>query len=418
MKKSLACPLVAISLLGLAQNDASAEVEFNAKGLIQASVIHNDYKKPWLNPWLDGGVGVTRHDQDTSQTIDQALLDLDLSIYDSLSIKAAATYNYDGESGFGFTELYGQYQPLTQGLRHTFKAGMFYPSFSYENPDIGWSSPYSNSFSAINSWIAEELRPIGVEWHIRRPGSRFKSPHSFGITVSAYQNNDGLGSLLAWRGWALHNRQSTFHEKIHFADYFQFMPVENPNPTYVDISDETDGRIGYYVGGDWQYNRQTEAKLFYYDNLADPFSIETDMQYGWRTRFWSFAAQHKFNRDFRLLGQVMIGDTEMGNLEKGVFNEFMSWYLLGSYRFDDHRFSVRYDNFEVTDIDENQFDPNDSNGHSWSFNWRYIYSQNFRLGFEALFVTSDNKNRTLWKGWESKHEQTQLALSVQYRFRK
>src|SRR5262249_48577180 len=46
------------------------------------------------------------------------------------------------------------------------RAGQFFLPTSRENTDKLWSSPYTISFSALNTWIGEELRPIGgqLQW--------------------------------------------------------------------------------------------------------------------------------------------------------------------------------------------------------------------------------------------------------------
>jgi hypothetical protein len=406
---------ILVGLLLVSANGLSAS-SFDLKGLIQVGMIQTESSESWLTPWLNGGVGVVRNEDGTQLNIDYALLEFDYSFADDWALLGTANYLPDGNRRVGISESYFQYKPLPRNYNHTLKVGLFYPQFSLENSDIAWTSPYGNSFSAINSWVAEELRPLGVEWQVKRAGRRYNSPHSYTFTVAAYQHNDGLGSLLAWRGWALHNRQSVFHEKIDFANYFQFMPVENPNPTYVDISDETDGRVGYYLGGHWQYFRKTDVRLYFYDNLADPFSIEKDKQYGWRTQFWSVALQHKFSPSFRILAQVMTGNTEMGNMMKGVFSDFESWYVIANYQFKKHRLSLRYDSFFVTDDDINPFDPNASEGDSLALNWRYVLNKNVHVGAELLYVTSDNENRELWANWESRQTQEQMSLFIQLRF--
>ena len=47
------------------------------------------------------------------------------------------------------------------------KTGAFFPTISLENDDLGWTSPYTLTPSAINSWIGEELRTIGSEAILR-----------------------------------------------------------------------------------------------------------------------------------------------------------------------------------------------------------------------------------------------------------
>ncbi len=384
------------------------------KGAVEASVLFNNYDKDWLTPWLEQGVGLHRYNANEKFAISHALMEFDATINSDWSVFAVANFMPDGDSHIGFTEAYAKYSPLTPNVKHQVKIGYFYPQFSLENSDLGWTSPYTFNFSAINSWVAEEVRPLGIEWQVKRPGKIHNSNHSFTATVAAYAQNDGLASLLAWRGWAIHNRQSLIGEKVYFADYLQFQ--SSPNPPYVDINDETDHRVGYYVGAHWQYKNRTDARVYYYDNMADPFSIETDMQYGWRTRFTSIALLHKFSKEFRILAQVMTGDTEMGNLTKGVLNEFQSWYVLLNYKLDKQRFSIRYDDFEVIDIDTNAEDPNDSNGSGITASWRYEYSESLHLGLELQKTDSTNVNREFWDNWQAKQSQTTYSLAAQYRF--
>ena len=48
------------------------------------------------------------------------------------------------------------------------RAGQFFLGTSRENTDDLWTSPYTINFSAINTWIAQEVRPIGIdaEWRV------------------------------------------------------------------------------------------------------------------------------------------------------------------------------------------------------------------------------------------------------------
>ncbi|MDA8622190.1 hypothetical protein N9L48_06035 [Psychrosphaera sp.] len=402
------------SLALIASINASANI--TTKSLVEVSLHANSNEHGWIKSWLDKGVGVHRYNDELEVTLDQALTEISIDFTNSFSAFATAQYTPDGDSKLGFNEAYINYQPLNQGLKHQVKVGYFYPQFSLENSDIGWTSPYTFNFSAINSWVGEEIKPLGFEWQIKRPGRQNKSNFSYTGVLSAYVQNDGLASLLAWRGWAIHNRQSVIGEKVNFADYFQFQPVENPNPSYVDINDETDRRVGFYIGAHIQYQRSTDIRLYYYDNKADPFSIETDMQYGWRTRFVSTAFLHKLTPQFRLLGQYMYGSTEMGDNQKGVHNDFSSWYLMAHYRLNTHRATIRFDGFNVTDNDFTSYDPNESDGNSVTVSYRYQASQSLQIGTEITMTQSENQNRTLWVGWQAKQKQTSYSITTQYRF--
>ena len=56
------------------------------------------------------------------------------------------------------------------------KAGAFFPAISLENDDLGWTSPYTLTPSAINSWIGEELRTIGSEGILRYDTRQLRQP--------------------------------------------------------------------------------------------------------------------------------------------------------------------------------------------------------------------------------------------------
>ena len=59
----------------------------------------------------------------------------------------------------GITEAYLQFRPYPHaGYRLRVKAGAFYAPVSLENRASGWESPYTLSYSAINSWLATEVR--------------------------------------------------------------------------------------------------------------------------------------------------------------------------------------------------------------------------------------------------------------------
>ncbi|MBV9186894.1 MAG: hypothetical protein JO093_14860 [Acidobacteria bacterium] len=93
------------------------------------------------------------------------------------------------------------------------RAGQFFLGTSRENVGPLWTSPYTVSFSPLNSWIGEEFRPVGVDlaW---RP--------NFYVTAgaTAFRNNDSMGALLAWRGWSVGNRLSVYNEALPLPPLF------------------------------------------------------------------------------------------------------------------------------------------------------------------------------------------------------
>src|SRR5207237_10694641 len=55
------------------------------------------------------------------------------------------------------------------------RAGQFFLGTSRENTGDLWSSPSTVNYSAVNSWIAQEVRPIGVnaEWRLLTSNALF-----------------------------------------------------------------------------------------------------------------------------------------------------------------------------------------------------------------------------------------------------
>ncbi|TQV72370.1 hypothetical protein FLL45_19345 [Aliikangiella marina] len=394
--------------------------EFN--GLLQVGLSYSDTDKPWLVSWLRNGTGVTRFDSE-NDGLDINLLALEYTtdFSDSTSIQLSGIYYPDGEERFGITEAFVDINPIAEGWKNSGRIGLFYPSFSFENPDTAWNSPYTYSFSAINTWVAEELRILGGEWSLTRPGKAFRSPHTFKFVASLYTANDPIGTILSWRGWGLSQRQTFWGERVEFADYPSLDTVLSFQPPWVEPFEEIDDNIGYYVGTHWRYKTNSELRVYFYDNNADETErISPQGQYAWETNFVSIAWQYRFNKHTRILTQYMNGETVMGWSETGddyvVQAPFNAFYLLASHKQGEHRFSIRYDKFKVEDEDAYPLsDPNNSDGDAWTINWRYNLTAQTQFGIESLWVDSTNQSRTLWN-WPAREKQHQMQAILQYRF--
>lgn len=383
-------------------------------GFAQASWIDIDDDSTWLQSWLRGGTGLTRFDAEEDQLqLNQAVVEGQYDLANNWSLDATALAAHDGESNIGITEALITYKPLTDGWRHQVRLGAFYPVMSLENVDTGWHSPYTYSFSAINSWLAEELRILGTEYQLSRPGRQFNTPHSWTFVAATYAGNDGLGTLLSWRGWTIHDRQTLLGERVNFADYPSFTGLLEHQPAWVDPFKETDHNLGYYLGVHWRYRNKSDLRIYFYDNQGDGTQLESSGQYAWDTQFSSIAWQYRFNRNTRLLTQWMSGNTRMG--KPAVDLDFSAYYLMLSHKFDTHRISLRYDWFDTTELDNYPMDPNNSQGDAWTLAWRYPLNKHLEIGAEYLELTSDNENRELW-GWDRDSQQRQLQLVINVSF--
>ena len=90
--------------------------------------------------------------------------------------------------------------------------GAFYPPFSLENGAHGWESPFTYSYSAINTWLGEEVRPLGAEWSLRRRLASTRNTQEVRVFASGFYGNDPAATLLFWRGWSLHDRQTRLND--------------------------------------------------------------------------------------------------------------------------------------------------------------------------------------------------------------
>jgi len=372
--------------------------------------------------WTKGFVGKMLYDDNNEGLkISRAFADVNFQLTDTLKAHAVVEA-YDDDIGpiVGFTQAYVNWRPVPRSKnRYRLKVGAFYPHMSLENVSAGWNSPYTMSFSAINTWVAEELRTVGAELSVSRRPEMFGSAHTFSLQGAVFVANDPTGSLLAWKGWSAHSRQSRFGDKLPLAPLPLIQPgemFERQDP-YVEPFREIDDRAGYYVGGEWRFNQQLLFRAMHYDNRADPTAFE-DGQYAWATKFEHIAAQIALPGDWDLLFQWITGTAVMGAVSNGahlVDTKFDSKYLMLTRTYDRHRLSVRYDKFEVTQNDQTQEDSNDEDGYVWTFAYIYKFSDKVSFGAESLSIKT---HRCGWEYYDIDETRTekQLQLSLRLRF--
>jgi hypothetical protein len=356
-----------------------------------------------LDPWTSGGFGKLRFAEDAGFAGNHATAEYRGHIANTLWVKTVLDYADDASSGLDVTEAYLDWRPLpTSANQHHFRFGAFYPPFSLENGDTGWASPFTTSWSTINSWIGEEIRPLGVEWRLRRRLSFAGSPHEIGAFASVFYGNDPAGTLLFWRGFALHDRQTRLNDRLELPPAPVFGPggvVVGTRPQSLEPIDEIDDQPGYYAGVEWRYARRALVQLAMYDNRADPDAF-ADGQWGWRTRFNHLGAQFDLPHEIGLVTQWMSGATYwlIAVTPTGlrtpattlVDDEFDAAFVLLTKQLSAaHRISARYDRFEFARTDELTID----SGHAWTLAYAYQPTAKLAVAFEWLAIES---TRDLW----------------------
>jgi len=289
-----------------------------------------------------GGLGKTEFGggHQTLLATGQALADLRAEFSDSLGAFATLRLAPDLHAPFDAIEAYARYRPPSAGgWVWTVKAGAFFPPISLENEAVGWTSPWTITSSAINSWVGDELRIIGgeasLEWR--------HASGSVGVVGALFAANDPAGALLADRGWMFDSRPIGLLGEPRFPDISAVLERRSP-PLREEPFKELDGRPGWYAGATIRQDGLGRAALLYYDNLANP-SLFSGSDFGWRTKFTSLGAELDID-DIVLLGQGMFGTTKIQPFDDFVSTtDFQSAYLLAGYSIDDYRVAGRVDVF-------------------------------------------------------------------------
>ena len=120
------------------------------------------------------------------------------------------------------------------------------PPISLENTEIGWTSYWTLTPSAINSWVGDELRTIGseakLEWR--------SDMRTLSVTGAAFGFNDPAGVMIADRGWALDDRPTGLLEHSREPDAIAISFGE-PIPYQAHLFAEIDHRVGWYAQAAW-----------------------------------------------------------------------------------------------------------------------------------------------------------------------
>jgi len=367
--------------------------------------------------WTEGFVGKLRYEDD-GLVFNRAYLDYRGQLTDTLNARLVLeAYDDNVGNAIDYTQAFLEWRPIPKSAnRYRVKFGTFYPRISLENTDPGWSSPYTLNSSAINTWVAEELRATGVEFSVSR---RISSTHTISLQTSVFIGNDPAGSLLAWRGWAVHDRQTRPSDDLPLPPLPQIQPgrtFEAQDP-YVEPLQELDNEAGFYVSGEWRMNKRLLLRVMHFNNNADPTVLKNG-QYGWETIFNHIGLQATLPGDIGLLAQWLSGSTVMGPFmgeRRAVDVEYRSRYLLLTRAFDKHRISARYDHFVVTQNDNLPEDNNSENGYAWTVNYQYAFNDHATLAFEWLSIKT---HRGAWVYYglspTATERQTQVALRIRF----
>src|ERR1700694_5736595 len=118
--------------------------------------------------WDRGGLGKTRYGGgNDGARFGGAALTATWQATPQLLFVTDLRYQPQDHAPTSLIEAFVRYRPVsTDAWRWSLKAGEFFPPISLENEGIGWTSLWTLTPSAINSWVGEELRTLGAELRV------------------------------------------------------------------------------------------------------------------------------------------------------------------------------------------------------------------------------------------------------------
>jgi len=363
--------------------------------------------------WREGGFGKTAASKGVSLD-GQAALEWKPSFGFAVSGDVTVLAQRHVTPGIDIGEAYLKVKapPLASGARISARVGVFYPPISLENDGVAWITPSMLSASALNSWVGEEVKVGGLEVTAQQ---RFGG-HEIEATAAVFGWNDTSGTLLTFRGWALHDTRAGIYTSYDLPPLSPFAKLFQPDETYPFL--DLDRRPGYYGRLEWRPPAPVAVHAFFYDNGGNRTGIDTEHQWAWETRFFEAGARWEPSDDVRVLAQLMNGETVMGyRIPGGHWFDmgFQSAYVLAQKRLGGDTVSGRIDAFSTRDRTFRALDDNQENGWALTASWRRPLARHLDLIVEAQRVDSKRNARRL-VGEDPKQTQTVLQTALRASF--
>ena len=310
-------------------------------------------------------------------------------------------------------EAYLRWRPLPLGaVRMNVRAGLFYPPVSLEHGGAEWPVVETVTPSAINSWIGEEVKVGGIEANF----STMIGTHRLSLTAAGFELNDTAGTLLTFRGWALHDEKATLFG-------YQPLPamaaaIRGPQARETRPMIDLDHHIGWYAKASWAPPGPFQIQYFHYDNRGDPQVVNAGRQWGWRTRFDHLGATLDLDERTRLTAQAVDGTTIMGFPgaagRRWVDMRYRSAFLLGTRQFPAGSVSGRIEAFSTRNHGSRVVADDDETGWAATAAARWPLTRHATLLGEMLHIDS-RRDARLREGLAPRQNQNILRLTLRMR---
>jgi hypothetical protein len=367
---------------------------------------------PAERSWVEGGLGRTRYGNGGAQMrFGGAALVGTAQLTPSLLALAGVQLQDGDRAGVDVLEAYLRWRPVSTTRWHgSVQAGAFFPPVSLESDAIGWTSPWTITPSAINSWVGEELRATGAEARLERRGEA----SSWELRGALFQRNEPAGNLLAIRGWSLSDLTYGLGSRLREPDAYVRDDGDTP-PMRYDPFRNVGRAWGNYARLGWRVRGRGRLSLMHYDNHADPQAWVPyeggHRLYAWRTRFWSLGATTDTG-PISWIAQAMDGDTVIEPVPELVFTtRYRAAFLLAGWNRGAWRPALRWDHFSTRELPAaaGAHEGEHGNAVTAALNWRP--HDWLRLTLEALRIDSHRTIRADY-GLPVHTRGTQVQLSA------
>jgi hypothetical protein len=364
--------------------------------------------------WVNGGFGKLRSGSGGDFRVRPELGNVSLVWKPQLrwSLGAVVVGSLQGgqRTQVGLSQAYLTFRPMrSDKVAFSARAGLMWPPVSLEHEGADWHVKDSITPSAINSWIGEEVRPAAAEATL----TATLGAHKLRATAAVIAANDTAGTLLTFRGWALHDRTTLAFERQPLPPLGPLTGIQAPyTHPLMDLRSGFGHRPGYYAKLSWQPPAPVRVELFRYDNRANPEVVNTEFEWGWHTRFEQLAVVARLG-DAEIKAQALQGRTQMGYPmpdHRWIDGRFRSAYAMVTRPFGRFGISARADAFDTRNrgsLWNGEYDE-----HGWSAmvagkrDWRHVTGL-----VELLHVWSDTPSRES-AGEEPRQGQTQLQAEL------
>ena len=368
--------------------------------------------------WTTGGFGKSRYGDEAGVRLGNADLVWQPRFGWAVTATIAATAQSGPRAEAGISEAYLTIKPQVSGtLRFSARAGFLWPAVSLEHKGADWHVADTITPSAINSWIGEEVRPLAAEANagFSLAGTR--------VTAAAalFTANDTAGTLLALRGWALHDRKTLLGHSQPLPVLSRLVSKIQPRYTHptIYLGEGFAKKPGYYVKLGWSPVAMMLLEVFHYDNRADPEDVNAELEWGWRTRFDQLAATFQLDPATTFKAQALRGRSLMGFPNAAgriwVDSHFQSAFGLLSHAFASGGLAFRAEAFSTRQ--DGSFNTADDGERGWATTLAAHRDLRRGLSFwvEALHIDSRRAARRR-EGLDPVQHQNQLQFVLRGRW--